>query len=60
MMKQSRDYKLEELPKTTGATYNNTYVLWLRSHTSTAPSLTQANTVETRGDQHTSGTAFWI
>ena len=35
-----------------------TYVLLLRSHTSMEPSLTQANTVELRGDQHTSGTAF--
>lgn len=35
-----------------------TNVLMLRSHTSTAPSLTQANTVDDLGDQTTSYTDF--
>jgi len=33
-----------------------TYVLWLRSHTSIAPSLTHANTVEDVRDHAMSGT----
>ena len=36
----------------------STYVLTLRSHTSTAPSFTQANTVEDLGDQAMSYTGF--
>ena len=37
----------------------DTYTLMDKSHTSTAPSLTQAKTVELLGDQHMSGTDFW-
>ena len=41
-----------------GRREEKTHVLWARSHTSTAPSLTQAKTVEHRGDQHRSWTVF--
>ena len=41
-----------------GRREERTHVLWARSHTSTAPSLTQAKTVEHRGDQHRSWTVF--